>query len=104
MTSHVTKSRQNPQVIKLNDLLQCLSRSSIKQSEIYTVEKSKLTKLKERTINKYIPAQVTGQQGQSIYKLAKLTYGGRWQELRDKNAGIEANANLAGRIVEMLPL
>ena len=42
----------------------------------------------ERTINKYIPAQVTGQQGQTIYKLAKLTYGGRWQELRDKNAGL----------------
>ena len=79
-------------------------RDPTKQSEIYTVEKSRLTKLKERTINKYIPAQVTGQQGQTIYKLAKLTYGGRWQELRDKNAGIEANANLAGRIVEMLPL
>ena len=79
-------------------------RDPTKQSEIYTVEKSKLTKLKERTINKYIPAQVTGQQGQTIYKLAKLTYGGRWEELRQKNAGIEANANLAGQIVEMLPL
>lgn len=79
-------------------------RDPTKQSEIYTVKKSKLTKLKERTINKYIPAQVTGQQGQTIYKLAKLTYGGRWEELRQKNAGIEANANLAGQIVEMLPL
>lgn len=79
-------------------------RDPTKQSEIYTIKKSKLTKLKERTINKYIPAQITGQQGQTIYKLAKLTYGGKWQELRDKNAGIEPNSNLAGQIVEMLPL
>lgn len=67
-------------------------------------QKSKVQKLKERMINKYIPSQITGQQGQTIYKIAKLYYGGRWQELRQKNAGIEANANLAGQIVELLPL
>ena len=55
-----------------------------KKPELFTVKGSKLTQLKQRVINKYIPAQVTGQQGQTIYKLAKLTYGGRWQELRDK--------------------
>lgn len=79
-------------------------RDPSKKPELFTVKGSKLTQLKQRVINKYIPAQVTGQQGQTIYKLAKLTYGGRWQELRDKNAGIEANANLAGKIVEMLPI
>ena len=34
-----------------------------------------------------------------LYKSAE-----KIQELKDKNAGIEANANLAGQIVEMLPL
>ncbi len=63
-----------------------------------------LTKLKERTINKYIPAQITGQTGQTIYKLAKLTYGGRWEELAQKNGISNANISLAGKIVEMLPL
>ena len=79
-------------------------RDPSKKPEIYTVQKSKLTKLKERTINRYIPAQITGQQGQTLYKLAKLNYGGKWEELKQKNAGIGANINLAGKIVEMLPL
>jgi hypothetical protein len=99
-TSHVRES-----VSDLGYTIELVEyRNPTPKSEIYTIEKSKLVKLKERIINKYIPAQLTGQQGQSIYKLAKLTYGGKWQELRDKNAGIEANANLAGQIVEMLPL
>jgi hypothetical protein len=99
-TSHVRES-----VSDLGYTIELVEyRNPTQKPEIYTIKKSKLVKLKERIINKYIPAQVTGQQGQTIYKLAKLTYGGKWQELRDKNAGIEANANLAGQIVEMLPL
>lgn len=79
-------------------------RNPAMEAKPFELKKSKLVKLKERAIKKYIPAQVTGQAGQTIYKLAKLTYGGRWQELADKNAGLRANVSLAGKIVEMLPL
>lgn len=66
--------------------------------------KSKLVQLKERVMNKYIPAQLTGQTGQTIYKVAKLTYGGRFKELMDKNGLTSANLDIAGRTIEMLPL
>lgn len=66
--------------------------------------KSKLVQLKERTMNKYVPAQLTGQAGQTIYKVAKLTYGGRFKELMDKNGLTNANLDIAGKTIEMLPL
>lgn len=66
--------------------------------------KSKLVQLKERGIKKYIPAQLTGQVGQTIYKVAKLTYGGRFKELMDKNGITNANLDIAGKTIEMLPL
>lgn len=66
--------------------------------------KSKLVQLKERPMKKYIPAQLTGQVGQTIYKVAKLTYGGRFKELMDKNGLTSANLDIAGRTIEMLPL
>lgn len=64
----------------------------------------KIVNLKERAIKKFIPSQVTGQRGQTIYKIAKLTYGDKWQELADKNGIKNVNSDLAGQIVEMLPL
>lgn len=66
--------------------------------------KSKLVQLKERTMKKYIPAQLTGKTGQTIYKVAKLTYGGRFKELMDKNGLTSANLDIAGKTIEMLPL
>lgn len=66
--------------------------------------KSKLVQLKERAMNKYVPAQLTGQAGQTIYKVAKLTYGGRFKELMDKNGLTSANLDIAGKTIEMLPL
>lgn len=66
--------------------------------------KSKLVQLKERAIKKYVPAQLTGQAGQTIYKIAKLTYGGRFKELMDKNGLTNANLDVAGKTIEMLPL
>lgn len=66
--------------------------------------KSKLVQLKERAMKKYIPAQLTGQTGQTIYKIAKLTYGGRFKELMDKNGLTSANLDIAGKTIEMLPL
>lgn len=65
---------------------------------------SKLVQLKERTMKKYIPAQITGKTGQTIYKIAKLTYGGRFQELMQKNGITNANLDVAGRTIEMLPI
>ena len=65
---------------------------------------SKLVQLKERVMQKYIPAQLTGQTGQTIYKIAKLTYGGRFKELMDKNGITNANLDIAGKTIEMLPL
>lgn len=79
-------------------------RNPERQEQPYTIEESKLTKLKKRTIDKYIPSQITGQTGQTIYKLAKLTYGGKWQELADRNHITEPNMTIAGQIVEMLPV
>lgn len=63
-----------------------------------------VTKLKKRAINKFIPDRQVAQTGMTIYKLAKLTYGGRFQELANLNAIINQNADLTGQVVEMLPL
>lgn len=63
-----------------------------------------VVKLKKRIINKYIPSQLVGKTGQTIYKLAKLTYGGRFKELADKNGLTNQNLSIAGKVVEMLPL
>lgn len=63
-----------------------------------------VTNLKTRAINKFIPNQQVAQSGMTIYKLAKLTYGGRSQELANLNAITNQNAIIAGQVVEMLPL
>lgn len=68
------------------------------------VNETKLTKLKNRTINKYIPNEKVMQTGMTIYKLAKLTYGGRSTELAKLNSIVNLNADLAGQVIEMLPL
>lgn len=79
-------------------------RNPAQESKPFVLEKSKMVKLRERTIDKYIPAQLTGQTGQTIYKIAKLTYGGKFDELARKNGITDANKELAGLVVEMLPL
>lgn len=61
-------------------------------------------RLKKRAINKFIPNQQVAQSGMTIYKLAKLTYGGRSQELANLNAIYNQNADISGQVVEMLPL
>ena len=79
-------------------------RNPEKENPVELTVSGKIVKLKERAIKKFIPAQVTGQTGQTIYKIAKLTYGGKWQELAQKNNITNANISLAGKVVEMLPL
>ena len=63
-----------------------------------------LTTKEKAFIKKYIPSQLTGQAGQTIYKLAKLTYGGNWEALAQKNGITNANISIAGKTLEMLPL
>lgn len=99
-TSHVRES-----VSDLGYTIELVEyRNPEKENIVEKTVSSKIVKLKERAIKKYVPAQVTGQTGQTIYKLAKLTYGGRWEELAQKNGITNANISLAGQVVEMLPL
>ena len=80
-------------------------RNPSEKQETPTIEgDSNIVKLKKRTINKYIPSQLVGKTGQTIYKLAKLTYGGKFKELADKNGLTNQNLSIAGKVVEMLPL
>lgn len=75
-----------------------------KSAIIPNINNSKLVQLKERAVKKFIPSRVTGKAGQTIYKLAKLTYGGRFRELMQKNGVTDANIDIAGKTIEMLPL
>lgn len=68
------------------------------------VPSTSVTKLKTRAINKFVPNEQVAQRGMTIYKIAKLTYGGRSQELANLNAIYNRNADIAGKVVEMLPL
>lgn len=68
------------------------------------VPETSVTKLKARAINKFVPNVQVAQRGMTIYKIAKLTYGGRSQELANLNAIYNRNADIAGKVVEMLPL
>jgi coenzyme F420-reducing hydrogenase delta subunit len=65
---------------------------------------NKFIKLKKRAMDKFIPNQQVMKAGQTIYKLAKLTYGGKFEELAQRNKITNLNKDLAGQIVEMLPL
>lgn len=65
---------------------------------------SKLIKLKKRTIDRYIPNQQVAKAGQTIYKIAKLTYGGKFEELAQRNGITDLNKDIGGQVVEMLPL
>ncbi len=99
-TSHVRES-----VSDLGYTIELVEyRNPEKEKLVEKTVSAKIVNLKDRGIKKYIPAQVTGQAGQTIYKLAKLTYGGRWEELAQKNGITNANVSLAGQVVEMLPL
>lgn len=65
---------------------------------------SKINKLKKRTQERFIPNQKVLQKGMTAYKLCKLTYGGNFEPFMKLNNVINANADLSGKIVEMLPI
>ena len=99
-TSHVRES-----ISDLGYTLELVEyRNPEKEKDVELTVSAKIVNLKERAIKKYIPAQITGQTGQTIYKLAKLTYGGNWEELAQKNGITNANISIAGKTLEMLPL
>jgi hypothetical protein len=68
------------------------------------VPETSVTKLKSRPIEKFVPNKQVAKRNMTIYKIAKLTYGGRSQELANLNAIYNRNADIAGKVVEMLPL
>lgn len=87
--------------INLNETKEESEKRKVAETEIMT---PKIVKLKKRAINKFIPNEVVAKKGMSVYKLAKLTYGGRFQELANLNAIYSLNQDLSGEIVQMLPI
>lgn len=82
-------------------------RNPTKKSEVLLNNKLQIAKLAKRKIEKYIPKQLVGQNGMTLYKLAKLTYGSiaaRSNALSNLNAIVNKNKNIAGEIIEMLPI
>lgn len=68
---------------------------------------SKIVKLLPRPISKFIPKQMTAQQGATLYKIAKLVYGeasARSNKLAKINGIFSRNKDIAGQIIDMLPL
>lgn len=63
--------------------------------------------LSERPIGKFIQKQIVAQNGMTIYKLAKLTYGSlaaRSNALSNLNSIVNKNKDIGGEIIEMLPV
>lgn len=86
------------------DLVEYVNPANKQLMPVTNKAETSITRLKKRTINKFIPSQQVAQKGMTIYKLAKLTYGGRSQELANLNAIYNQNLDLTGKIMEMLPL
>lgn len=100
---HISQIRETTPDVGYNiDLIEY--RNPEKEETQYTPEESKLTKLKKRAINKFVPNQEVAQKGMTIYKLAKLTYGDKFIELADKNGISNLNMDITGKIIEMLPV
>lgn len=81
------------------------------QTKNYKTIRSKLgnknTKLIPRQIKKYIPETMVMKQGETLYKLAKKVYGEastKSEQLAKINNIFDRNKDLAGEIIDMLPL
>jgi len=78
-----------------------------KQAKTYDTARGKLVKLITRPIRKFIPANMTMQQGATLYKIAKKVYGeasSKSKELAKLNGIFDRNKDLGGEIIDMLPL
>lgn len=101
-TESVRESR--PDVGYTIELVEYVDPASNETAVETNAPKTGITKLKKRAINKFVPSKMVAQKGRTIYEIAKLTYGGRSQELATLNAIYNRNADMTGKIVEMLPL
>lgn len=102
---HIESVRESVRDVGYNiDLIEYRDPTKKETVPIMNGTGTSVTRLTKRAINKFIPNQQVAQTGMTIYKLAKLTYGGRSQELANLNAIVNQNANIAGQVVEMLPL
>ena len=102
---HVESVRESVRDVGYNiDLVEYRDPTKKETVPIMNSTGTSVTRLTKRAINKFVPNQQVAQTGMTIYKLAKLTYGGRSQELANLNAIVNQNASIAGQVVEMLPL
>ena len=102
---HIESVRESVRDVGYNiDLVEYRDPTKKETMPVMNSLETSVTRLKKRAINKFIPNQQVAQAGMTIYKLARLTYGGRSQELANLNAIVNQNANIAGQVVEMLPL
>ena len=64
-----------------------------------------IQKLYTRATNRTIPSELVVKSGQTIYKIARLYYGGKkHNELAKLNHIYDLNKDLGGQVIEMLPL
>ena len=91
-------------LVEYINLNETVEQAQIRQKAETEMMTPKIVKLKKRAINKFVPNQLVAKKGMTIYKLAKLTYGGRSQELANLNAIYSQNQDLTGEVVEMLPI
>lgn len=77
------------------------------QAKTFETPRGKLVKLITRPIRKFIPQNMTMQQGATLYKIAKKVYGeasAKSDELAKLNGIFDRNKDLGGMIIDMLPL
>lgn len=68
---------------------------------------NKIVSLIPRPIRKYIPEKMVVEKGETLYKIAKRIYGdaaGKSEKLAELNNIFDRNKDLAGEIIDMLPL
>lgn len=77
------------------------------QAKTLETPSGKLVKLITRPVRKFIPQNMTMQQGATLYKIAKKLYGeasAKSDELAKINGIFDRNKDLGGMIIDMLPL
>ena len=77
--------------------------TNTKKIQNYTI--GKIQKLYTRITNRTIPSELVVKSGQTIYKIARLYYGGKkHNELAKLNRVYDLNKDIGGQVIEMLPL
>jgi len=69
--------------------------------------KKLVSNLKDRRISRFIPKELTAQNGATLYKIAKLVYGeasANSKKLARLNGIFDRNKDIAGELIDMIPL